>query len=551
MPDPLKFQIEVGADTQGAEDTKAAVEEVRDATVEANKVTADSAKSAKESASVIEQHYKDLEERAKAAAEQFGKVTPSPEGIRGFELLSDEAKKALTGITQGTDGVTLSQGRLRSALQGVGRVFPELGALARAAFHPLTLLITATIIAVTKAIEGFKEMGRVLSLPVWKDSSETWKAYDSGLAQANASAQLFQFTLRGVADTNALLQKAADDVTASLQRQQNAQMAIRNAEQALELARIDALARLAPEKGGISEVEAIERKLAAQKRFAAEESASEKRNRDEQAETLRRRIEADEFNKQILRERLSLADENFAKATAGDNAAVERQKTLQKNIEEQTKKVKELQDASAGVGPGPHPIYAINKANIQERLVGETAVLDSLQQQIAAITQTVQQRAQEKAEAEHVRQALQSQTNALQTATEQHEKQLDALVRINTELDKQSKKLDEINGKRREVEAGSARGEAIERITPGAKAAGVSAAEIFATEGVSQVQAVAQAIKGQGVPASEESMRIVIDAFREAAGTVKLSTEQQKQFEGWVRQEVSVIKGQLGNRGGN
>src|SRR5439155_14027742 len=148
--------------------------------------------------------------------------------------------KALGVVTKETGHAEDAAHTFHTAFRGIGRLFPELGHLAHAVLNPIALAIVAIVTVLHRVVEGFKEMGKVLALPVWEKNTETWKSYETGLNQATASAQIFQFTLAGIADTNALLQKSANDAAAALQRQANAQIAIRNAQEALDLAKIDA-----------------------------------------------------------------------------------------------------------------------------------------------------------------------------------------------------------------------------------------------------------------------------------------------------------------------
>ncbi len=266
--------------------------------------------------------------------------------------------------------------------------------------------------------------------------------------------------------------------------------------------------------------------------------------RDDQAETLRQRIAAEELNKRILQERLSLADQDSKRVGSVETVATHL-KTQEENVVEQTKKVKELQEEWKNVGSIFHPIDTASQSIIRERLAGETAVLQLLVDNVDRTKQLLEARTVEVAEVEHTRAALQGQLNALTQAADEDDRRLKTMININAELDRQSKLIDEINGKRRQVEFGGAS-------TPAALAAGASAAEIFATQGVSQVQALAQAVKGQGVPVSEEAFKIMLEAFREATGTIKLTTDQQAQTLGWVKQEVANINERLRvTRGGN
>ncbi len=515
----VQIGIEITSELQGAQDAEKAIGDV--------------SKSAKESAAVIEQSYSELEDRARQAAEQFGKVTPTPEGIKGFEFLSDAAKKALGVVSDGADHAELSHEQLKRSISGLGRLFPELHHLAHAAFHPITLLIAATVVVIHRVVDGFKEMAKVLALPEWKNNADVWKTYDTGLLAARTQAAIFQITLRGIADTNALLQRSADEVTAALQRQQTAQVAIRSAEEALALAKVDALAKLGPDKGGISEIGALEKKLALQKQFAADAIAADKKSRDEQAENLKARVAADEFNKRIVEQRVAEAEAEVRRV--GVNQTITDKLAQQEaNVTNQTKKVKELEEtykSTEGVlNAFIHPINKFNQQALEITLPAAKDLLELYQNQLLSTKQLVQSRAVQVAEAEKARDSLQAQLTTLKSISETNEHNLQLMIKQNLEADKQAVKLDAINAKRREVEAFPERAagavklqERAGEISQQYAAAGVE----FGTKAGRDVgYAVQQALKEAGVSMTDAIVPVLLDYQSKSKTELKAYVDQ-------------------------
>src|ERR1051325_7689301 len=205
MPDPLKFPIDVTADTKGAQEAKAALQDV-------------------------DQASKEINQSGDAASKQS---------------------------EQATEKQTASHKRLKEAIKGVALEFPELAHLAHLALNPISLTLAGIVLVLGRVRDTFRQLDEVLQTPDFARLTGAVEANKEAMRQAAIDALGFERQLKLVANAQQTVTQKTDLAIEALRRQSRAQIEVTDAQEALALAMVDA----AEKEGKIGGVEAIQKRL--------------------------------------------------------------------------------------------------------------------------------------------------------------------------------------------------------------------------------------------------------------------------------------------------
>lgn len=212
-------------------------------------------------------------------------VKGAQDGKRAIDELAQTARRAETESAQ-AEGLSLGRKRqLRDAIKGLAFEFPILGRVASLALNPISA-------AVTLAIAGFSAFKKVLDdisrsghIEGWKQGTAALEAQEKAVADLIVSANAYERSLTRIANATQSVTDRAKQALEAIRAQARAQTELTDAEEAAEMARIDAAEQL----GEITPTRAIQQRLETQRRFTGRREAI--RIEEEQAGFAARRAE--------------------------------------------------------------------------------------------------------------------------------------------------------------------------------------------------------------------------------------------------------------------
>jgi hypothetical protein len=493
MPDPLKFQVEVDANTEGADQTKKALQEVEQASKEINKV---------------------------------GTAT-----ARDLEAADEKQIHTKT--------------KLKEALKGIGLEFPELAHLAHLFLNPITAAFALAIFVVGKFRDVLQSLAIALKLPEFTSSAEAWKQQRDALFEADLQARAFASSLQHVADDTQEVITKTDALLDAIRGQARGQLELSNANQALALAQIDA-----DEKAGkIGGVEAIQKRLAAQKQFADQQRTLQQKERDDTLKAEKDKYDA--LNTLIVQLEKRKTDAEAAAKAAGDEQSV---RTLlasaKKNAEAQVASLKERNEQAKRLLESPEAQLAPQaRLQLGDVIQKRDEAIEFQQQRIAQFEKTAKARLEEIQQAQTLNKTSEEQLNKAIAARDVEEDKLRVLKQQNAEAKKLADQLAPIQEKTRQVTAGPARTEASAADQKTA-AELTTQAQTETAVGLSVLPAIAKEIAGD--PSGKLASQEIIDAVVSGLTVIRdANNRENQQLATELRREIAIIKGQLGNRGGN
>jgi len=140
--------------------------------------------------------------------------------------------------------------------------------------HPATAAFAAVVVAIKyahKALEDYNKYLDLLNSVNLKPMIDEWKKNKKAVDDAEISASLFSDKLQTIADKQSTITEKTNQAIDAIRRQANAQKEISSAEEARDLARID----LAEKTGKLTELQAIEARLAIQQKGLQDRAALE------------------------------------------------------------------------------------------------------------------------------------------------------------------------------------------------------------------------------------------------------------------------------------
>lgn len=295
------------------------------------------------------------------------------------------ASQATTDLTTKTGFLTRHKQDLKKVLTELGREFPALGTLGRAALNPIVAATAAATLAFTFAKSRLDEWNKAMDEMEARNSNRDLlpgiEAKREALREAAISAAEFGRSLNDIGREDAFTRMVERAIT-KLHELQVAQAEVRDAQEGYELARVNAAEKL----GQMSPEQAIVARTGIRERYRKEGEAAKTRGENEELALkeveLARARERDEALKQAVVDKTTAASA-IAASIAEAKANIEKQKAeleaaakeadrLEKRGTAQTHKVYKG-DTAGGVmvveepGPDPADVAKFEKAKQEEQ----------------------------------------------------------------------------------------------------------------------------------------------------------------------------------------
>src|ERR1041384_746315 len=412
MPD-LQINIETIADRTGAQNERADIESIKQQATESN----------------VEQ-------------------------LRGLDQLSEEGRRALGVIDKETKNVAHSHGDWHKAVKALRHEFPALYHVAHLALNPITAAVGAIAIGTHKAIEAFKVAMAVLKSSEWESSKDAWKAQAAAIEEAEINARKFDLSLHALAESQQTIIEKSERVVDGIRKEAIERVAIASAEEARDLARIDAEAKLGPDKGGISEATALERRLAVQRDYAKRRADTEKKARDEELANVKSTRE-EMFRVIGEAEQKAITDREKAAKFGSEEYFRKQLETARKNVESTRAELKKLAEDQKTLDAVNLPGTSgyLKQQNIESQIVSLTELLAVQQRHVDIAEEFVPQRIAEAAAAAEVVKQDEQLLRKLVEFNKALPERITRLQEENLRLDHQAETLNKINDQMRQLAA--------------------------------------------------------------------------------------------------
>jgi hypothetical protein len=301
---------------------------------------------------------------------------------------ADEAGKSEEQAGRHTEKLAMNHRELHHVLAALGPEAERAGFALREAMSGNKMMLGVAVIlaAVGLAKKAIDDWNAKLDATAAANASRDFlpgiQAELQAMQDGAEQAAKFAAALNGVGSAEDKIKSAADAAVAALHALSNAKTEQSNADEALELAKVDLAEKLGPgAKGGLSEIQALEKRAAIRKKYTEQRAASQTTDEQKELEIRKQELAADEAQKAQLE-----AEEKAArkKAAALKGRVDARKENLEKGLEKSNpegtgyydKEVKEAQEAvdfqegfyPPGTAPKPGSPAAQTLEAAQERL---------------------------------------------------------------------------------------------------------------------------------------------------------------------------------------
>lgn len=280
----------------------------------------------------------------------------------GLVEASKKAESALGGIEKATEGSAERSKELKKVLGELGREFPILGTLGRAAMNPIIAVAGLATMAFTHAKKALDDwnaaMDEAQKRAASADFAQGMAARADAARDAASGTAAFGTELRNALETEDDFAKKTQTAIDKLHEFRNAQTEVSSAAEAADMAAIDA----AQKTGSLSEVEAISARGKVRERYREERLLAQKKAEEEEIrlrEEELRQAEADlprqaqqaEQAKQLrdtLKGRLAQAEKDLVE---GRKKLTEYNEEVAKALDKQAKAENAMAAANRAEGP--------------------------------------------------------------------------------------------------------------------------------------------------------------------------------------------------------
>ncbi|MDB6124748.1 MAG: hypothetical protein JWQ71_3741 [Pedosphaera sp.] len=186
--------------------------------------------------------------------------------VEGVTQAGVKDAAAMGEQTEKTNFLNLKKQQLTKLVRQLSQAFPELGMAIRLAMNPVVAILALAIGFFVKMKKSIEETNKSLDAMAAK-AMESWGNMGSAVEEAkraiaNGSDEMSKH-IKDISEAEKTLKEKADDATAALRRQEQQQIALSNAKEALELAEVDVQRKLhqVDPKKGLDDVAALKKEM--------------------------------------------------------------------------------------------------------------------------------------------------------------------------------------------------------------------------------------------------------------------------------------------------